>query len=1049
MSALPTVMIIYCLHLLVIFFAFLHLYHLNPRRFFLFWTLGWLALFLRIGFDLICYHYGAGDLWPFLDYFSNGLNSVLFFWGGLLFVGRGKKAPLLYGCFGMVFLGSIVAAFGAGNTFTVHSFLYLVFLAVLNMFIGMLLLTHGRTKSLFGACVLGMVFIIWGADKVLQPILYVEEIHTPYGYVLAGVLAFMMAFFMILLLVEGTRQELARSEEKWRRFFEKASDAMYVFDPHTGHFLDANAKAQEMSGYAREELLQLSLADLHPETDKDIAPAVLQDYMKRKIGEKTEDIHKDRSKNGSVRTVSVTRSVVDYNGREAILATVRDISEKYRVEEEIYRQLQRVVALNKISNALSSTLKSEELYQIILDQVSQVIPTDAFFIDLYDEEKRRTRGVFYIDTVNGQKTRVSPPGSGSLQSIMGEIYEPIILKKRPLLELREPGAMADSNRRPFGDVARRSASLMYVPMISQDRVVGVMSAQSYQHNVYDQSQLDFLANIANMAAAAIENAHLFQAEQDQADKMRFISELSQLINATFETKEVFQKVYELLPTYMKVSRATILLYDPAIKKLVDHEPRADSQSGQVIFAEPQDSYYSIAGLCFSTARPIVENDCRASKIIPQQWVNALQLKSTVAVPIISRKGAIGVLRVDDCETQGRFTQEHVEFLELVAQQLSVALENSQLYNTLKHSEQKYSHLVEHCNAGIVIIQNERFQYVNKTFLCMIGYPLDELMERDVFEFLAPEDREILRHRYGERLKGHDVPSHYSFRMLRKDGSRIYVEADVSQVQFGEEQATMAVVRDITEKKQMEQKLMQVERMRSIGTLAGGLASDFNNIFGLILSQTSYLKMILEPGVKIYPYVESIEEATTRAVELTKQLLAFARAGKYEIGPVNVNTIVEESLRAVQAILDSNIIVQTQLAPAVWTVNADAEQLQKVLTGIYINAQEAMHGNGRMAVNTENVELDERILSSHPDCPPGKYVAITVTDTGIGMSREVMEHIFDPFFSTKERTKWPGLGLSLAYGIARSHGGFISVESEINQGSSFTIYLPAIDTLVSD
>jgi len=1043
MSALPLLMLIYCLYLPVIFFAFLHLYHLNPRRYFLFWTLGWLALFFRLAFELAGYYYPTAQSWPFLTYFSNGLNTILFFWGGLLFIGRAKKEVLFYSSLAIVFFWSIIAAFGVSNFLSAQSFAYMAFLAVLNIFIGLLMLYNGQKRALLGASVLGMVFVIWGLDKILQPILHLVDIRAPYGYIFGGVLAFLLAFFMILLLVEGSRQELTWSEEKWRRFFEKASDAMYVFDPDSGRLLDANVKAQEMSGYPREELLQLALPDLHPATDSHVAQAVLEDYRNGKIGEKVEDIHEERRKDGSVRTVSVTRSVVDYNGREAILATVRDISEKHRAQGEIHKQLQRVVVLNKISQALSSTLKTEDLYQIVFDQVSQVIPTDAFFIDLYDEQQRRTHGVFYIDTINGKKTRVSPPGS--LKTIMGKIYEPIILKKRPLLELREPGAEADSSRRLFGDVTRRSASLMYVPMVSQDRVIGVMSAQSYEYNVYDQSQIDLLTNIANMAAAAIENAHLFQAEREQAEKTRFISELSQLINATFETREVFQQVYQLLPAYMKVSRATILLYDPTIQKLVDHEPRRDDGQEQLIFAKSQDCYYSISGLCFSTGRPLIENDCRTSRIIPEKWVNDLQLKSTVAVPIISRKGTLGVLRIDDCENCDRFTQEHVELLELISQQLAVALENSRLYNSVKQSEQKYCHLIEHCNAGIVIVQHGRFQYVNKTFLTMTGYRLDELMALGIFDIVVPEDRELLRLRYEERLEGHDVPSRYSFKVVRKDGSRIHMEADISVVQFGNAQATMGVVRDITEKKQMEQKLMQVERMRSIGTLAGGLASDFNNIFGLILSQTSYLKMILEPGAKISPYIDSIEEATTRAVELTKQLLAFARPGKYEIRPVSLNTVVEESLCAVQGILEKDLIVEKQLATDIWTVNADAEQLQKVLMGIYINAQEAMGGSGTMTVKTQNLEIDEQILAKHPDCPPGKYAAIAVTDTGIGISREVMERIFDPFFTTKEQTKWPGLGLSMAYGIIRSHDGIIDVQSEINQGSSFTIYLPAANT----
>jgi len=243
-----------------------------------------------------------------------------------------------------------------------------------------------------------------------------------------------------------------------------------------------------------------------------------------------------------------------------------------------------------------------------------------------------------------------------------------------------------------------------------------------------------------------------------------------------------------------------------------------------------------------------------------------------------------------------------------------------------------------------------------------------------------------------------------------------------------------------ERQRLERQQVQAQKMEAIGTLAGGIAHDFNNVMMGIQGRTSLLLSEVDRTHPFYEHLKGIEEHLHKATDLTRRLLGFARGGKYEVRPIDLNAVIREQNRMFGR-TRKEITLEESLEPSLWTVKADQGQIEQVLLNLYINAWQAMPTGGTLRVHTENKTLRERDVRDHRT-KPGDYAAVSVSDTGVGMDPETRQRIFEPFFTTKKTGRGTGLGLASVYGTVQNHEGFIHVESQPGRGTTFTLFFPA-------
>lgn len=282
-------------------------------------------------------------------------------------------------------------------------------------------------------------------------------------------------------------------------------------------------------------------------------------------------------------------------------------------------------------------------------------------------------------------------------------------------------------------------------------------------------------------------------------------------------------------------------------------------------------------------------------------------------------------------------------------------------------------------------------------------------------------------RHKKRLTGEDLPSTYAFKIINRVGEVRWVELSTVFINWEAKPATLNFLRDITEKRKLEAQLQQAQRAESIGTLAGGIAHNFNNVLMTIQGHASLMMLNKDSSHADFEHLKAIEKSVQSATELTKDLLGFARGGKYEIKPTDLNSLIKHE-NDMFGRTKKEIRIHGKYEKNLWSVEVDQGQMRQVLLNLFVNAWQSMPRGGDLYVQTENVTITDEYQKPF-EVTPGRYAKISVTDTGVGMDEETRQRIFEPFFTTQEIGRGTGLGLASVYGIIKSHGGFINVYSE--------------------
>jgi PAS domain S-box-containing protein len=366
--------------------------------------------------------------------------------------------------------------------------------------------------------------------------------------------------------------------------------------------------------------------------------------------------------------------------------------------------------------------------------------------------------------------------------------------------------------------------------------------------------------------------------------------------------------------------------------------------------------------------------------------------------------------------------------------------------SLRRSEEKYRLLVENANDAVVILQDDRLRFHNRKAEEISGYSGDELARKPFFDLVHPEDREMVRENHLRTLSGETTARTFAFRVMDRKANIVWAEVNSVPILWEKRPAVLCFVRDISQQRKLEAHLQQAQKMEAIGTLAGGIAHDFNNILGVIIGYSEMAVQDIEDTELVAHNLDQVLKASHRAKELVQQILTFSHKNDLEHKPVIINPIVKESLKMLRASLPKTIEIRERIPSEMLILMSNPTQIHQILMNLCTNAAHAMDDMGgvmEVALHPWEPGVDEE-TTGH-DLPPGAYLKLTVRDTGHGMAPEVIQKIFDPYFTTKPVGKGTGMGLAVVHGIVQSHKGSISVFSSPADGTRFDIVFPRLLT----
>lgn len=358
---------------------------------------------------------------------------------------------------------------------------------------------------------------------------------------------------------------------------------------------------------------------------------------------------------------------------------------------------------------------------------------------------------------------------------------------------------------------------------------------------------------------------------------------------------------------------------------------------------------------------------------------------------------------------------------------------------LRESEESFHALADNANDGILVSDQAGFHvYANRRMSEIIGYGVDDLVGMHFRDLLPPEELSKVAERFKKRVEGESAPWQYETVLQRKDGSLVPVEITSSRTTWRGKFGVIVIVRDVSQRRRMEEDMVRIGKLESLGLLVGGIAHDFNNILTAVLGNISIVQARAEPGSPTQERLAMAEKAALRARDLVRQLITFSRGGAPARKKVSIADLVRRS--AGLALGGSNVRSECLLPGNLWPAEADEEQFLQALTHVLMNADESMPGGGVIRIEAENVLVDDT-LGLPVD--PGRYIRVSIRDHGPGIAPEHLRRIFDPYFTTKKKAR--GLGLAITDSIVRRHGGYVSVESMPVSGTVFHLYFPASQT----
>jgi PAS domain S-box-containing protein len=778
----------------------------------------------------------------------------------------------------------------------------------------------------------------------------------------------------------------AASEQRFRELVQDLDAIVWEADPATFQFTFVSRRAEEILGYPVERWLTEPDFWVEHVDEEDRKRALA--YCRKATAEGRDHEFEYRAIAADGRRVWLRDTVRVLRDEHGTVRQLRglmvDISER--------RQAER--ALEERTTYLTSLIQNSPLAIVVLDSEHRVRMINPAFERLFQYSEAEILGSQLDDLIAPKGKREEAAGY-TRQILGGEAIHATTRRRR------KDGLLLD-------------VEVHGVPLLADGRLIGVYGIY---RDVTDRRRAERLqAAVYGIAEAA--------------DRSQTLSEL-------------YAAVHRIIPDVMPAENFYIALYDPKADMLsfpyfVDaHDlPPAPKKPGR-----------GLTEYVLRTGRTLLCSTSLHEQLERHGEVELIGTPSPIwlGVPLRVGERTIGVMVVQHYSDPAAYAQREEHMLEYVSSQVAQAIERKRVEEELRRSEEKFSKIFRSTPDAISIttLAEGRYLDVNNSFLQMSGYTREEVIGRTALElklWADPQDRDRLVSTLKAQGRAHEQEFH--FRLKSGEVRLGMLSAEI--IELAGEACLLAVIRDVTERRTLEQQLRQAQKMEAVGRLAGGVAHDFNNLLMVIRGHSELLRLRLAQDEALRHHAEEIDKAAGRAAGLTQQLLAFSRKQMVQPRVLNLNAVVTDTEGMLRRLIGEDIELVTRTEPALGHVKADPGQIEQIIVNLAVNARDAMPRGGKLIVETENTELDSVFVSQHPGARPGRYVMLAVSDSGVGMSAETQAHIFEPFFTTKEMGHGTGLGLATVYGIVKQSDGYISVYSEAGRGTTFKVYLPRVD-----
>ena len=580
------------------------------------------------------------------------------------------------------------------------------------------------------------------------------------------------------------------------------------------------------------------------------------------------------------------------------------------------------------------------------------------------------------------------------------------------------------------------------PIMWGDEFLGVLNVIAELPHTFVQADADMLSLFATQAAVAIRNARLYNAARSQAERLAVVNHIAKTVGGTLQLDDLLQTVYRQITSIFRADSFFFALYDQETDEI---EFPFQVDEGMRVSPERQPAGEGLSSLIIRQKKSLLIHDLgqeQARLPVPVVWGSGRLPASWLGVPICNGDRLVGIICVQAYAPHAYSADDEL-LLSTIADQVAVVLERVHLYQTIRASEERNrftQFAVDRiADAAYWTDDGGRLIYVNDAACRSLGYTREELLGMRIYD-LDPNQSSELWPEHWRQVRERGNLTYESY--YRASSGRLFpVEVTANVLEFEGREYHCAFTHDITRRRQLEEQLRQAQKMEAIGTLAGGVAHDFNNILTSILGYASLVQQELPFPSPLHADMETIITSARRAADLTAQLLTFAhRSVQTEQQLLDLNGVVQEVAKLLERTIDKAISIEPHLRGDLYPVKGDASQLHQAILNLCLNARDAMPDGGRLILETQNIRVGAAEARGDLHIEPGAYTVLSVTDTGRGMDPAVQQRIFEPFYTTKEHGR--GLGLAMVYGIVRGHNGAIHVYSEPGHGTTFRIYLPA-------